>query len=95
MRPSDYLKRGWCQDVPAVDAAGVSVPSRDPAAVKWCMIGALSAVYSVTDDPWWQLRRVLRTLTRRSPGSFNDAEGRTQQECIDAMLAAEKVVLDD
>ena len=96
MRPSDYLKRGWCRVHKAVDVDGVRVDPTSPDAVQWCMLGSLSAAYPAGVTDWWDLYDHIcqRFVSGGFVSTFNDAAGRTQQECIDAMMAAEKEVFD-
>lgn len=41
MKPSEYIRKGWCQGTPARDRNGNTVAFNDEQAVAWCLLGAL------------------------------------------------------
>jgi hypothetical protein len=57
----------WCKDSPAEDLHGNKVQAFDPAAVKWCALGAIQKTY-----PSWQwgeaMDNLLRTLSVTEQG---------------------------
>jgi len=83
MKPSDYIRRGWCQGAIAEDASGQwLVTPASLYAVKWCIIGALRVCNTTQED----LIRVGEYLGDH-PGKWNDTPGRTQEEVIAALEA--------
>ena len=88
MKPSDYLKKGWCQRATARNTRGQSVDVRSGKAVAWCLWGALH----VERNP--QAYALRKAIFRRVGDlfDFNDAPERTQAECVVVMMEAEKEV---
>lgn len=80
LKPSDYIKKGWCQGQYAKDAKGYPVPCYTAAAVSWCIDGAFMA--AGLGMPGYISLSIPQPYTI---GSWNDAPGRTQAEVI-AML---------
>lgn len=70
----------WCQWSDGLTAAGEKVGGRNPAAVKWCMRGAVECCYG--DDSL-----LYKKFGRRhdTPVQFNDTPGRTWEE-VHALL---------
>ena len=98
MRPSDYLKRGWCQGAEARNAAGEDVDEFIGDPVSWCPIGATFAAYPGMDG--YATREALfgaidRMLKDDEVSNWNDDPDRTQEEVVAFMLEVEKGVLDE
>lgn len=45
MKPSDYIKKGWCQGASAKDGDGIVTHPESPTATSWCLTGAIHAAY--------------------------------------------------
>ena len=45
MKPSEYIQKGWCQNVNALDAENKACNPWSPYATKWCLVGAIHAAY--------------------------------------------------
>lgn len=88
------VARGWAQKVFAADARGVAVRPTDPAAVAWCLTGAIAAADPAIGVPEW--RRMLRDLGRHADGNYptiggwNDAPERTQAH-VESLLYGEAI----
>lgn len=82
MKPSDYIRKGWCQNSSALTEHGVAVDENDPLACKWCLYGAFKASGngSVDGDAWRKLRDRIGP-----PIAWNDESSRTQAEVIAAL----------
>ena len=88
MRPSEYIQRGWCQHVSAVDSGGDFCMPDSPTAARWCLIGALVAAYPERN----QHREAVTTKLMRKLGHlqfarWNDTPGRTQAEVVTVLQA--------
>ena len=85
------VERGWVQDTYAVNSEGLTVNPNDPAAEKWCLLGAmrregvsLMMLIPALDD---------RGINHRFYGSFalqswNDKPERRKEEVVDLLLKA-------
>ena len=66
----------WCRHAAAQDAAGNTVPIDDPAACRWCLLGALAQVTRATGIAWDLYSRAMSWLLKFIPGEwiaeFND-----------------------
>ncbi len=96
IKPSDYLKQGWCQDLLSVDDTGKYVDPLSVKAVQWCMYGSIMAAEYKTYGThggliYGQLRKNL-TQTIGSIDRWNNASERTKDEVIIIMEQAEKEV---
>lgn len=71
--------RGWCQRSAARDADGNAVTSDNPAAVRWCLLGAVGSVIPDESDSglYFAVRsRLQRVIGAADPDSvfpWNDA----------------------
>ena len=95
MRPSDYLKQGWCQRTSRQRADGRVAGLGEPA-VRWCMIGAIRQAGSDYHITLHQSDMLQHQLHRAVSGNFvnwQDEPGRTQAEVVAVMEAAERQVL--
>ena len=92
MKPSDYLKKGWCQGRAAQDDEGRFVLSGSPSAACWCLLGACSAAYhsggTGIDPVSFAIK--ARHLGIPSLVLWNDAPGRTQAEVVALMEKLEQ-----
>ena len=86
------VRDGWCQGHPAVDGCGRPVAPTSAFANKWSAPGALERVWARHED---RFGTALEAYTRASlalagavggaPQAWNDAEGRTVSEVLDAL----------
>lgn len=102
MLPSDYISKGWCQNVNARGEHGTPVPWDDPFATSFCMSGALVKSYSeegITRQQRVMIANHLRLKlgdTLRAHEGFivwQDNPDRTKEEVLAIMLEAEKEIL--
>ncbi len=85
MKPSDYIRKGWCQESFAKTKTGNIVYGDDPAAVCWCLDGAIDAACGrLHSDEKENITAKLREKIDNYIG-WNDTPGRTQQEVIDLL----------
>jgi len=79
MKPSDFLKLGWCQGYYSLDIEGRGVHEKSPQAVSWCLTGAFMAADYDTDKAF-----ALLTKEISSPAfeDWNDMPERTQAEVV-------------
>ena len=87
-KPSDYLRKGWCQRHSAVDEQGYDTPATSPTATKWCVYGAIEAAYPHDMEKSMTLVQTLYIhMGTHLVARWNDEPGRTQKEAI-ALLEA-------
>lgn len=96
-KPSEYIRRGWCQRAAAVNVKGAEVPVYHPEARAWCLWGALCLVACREDhtlDGGQYDRLVFRVCAELRPYTdafdlvcWNNANTRTQAEVV-ALLEA-------
>lgn len=85
---------GWTQYRYARDVTGGEVPPVHLDACRWCAIGALVAARSLLPEAAERLalmvaaKSALRAVVHDCVQVWNDADGRTQQEVIEAFDAA-------
>ena len=92
----------WALDVCARDDKGRVLPSteaRSPEAVSWSAIGALRAWLMGLADPYevipknnGYLHKLQDMYGIRSISRWNEAEGRTRQEVVEALVAVENAL---
>lgn len=92
MKPSDYIRKGWCQNQQAVDNKGMPVEGYDKDAVAWCAFGAIVAAYP--EDALARENVVTRlydyisqTDNSITVASWNDKPTRSQREVIATLEA--------
>jgi hypothetical protein len=97
--PYDLVAEGWCQGAPAACETGAAVAANSPLARRWSASGALApAAHDAAVEPdvaLYALRRSNLALTAavgESPGSWNDAAGRRQDEVLEALVRAVSLV---
>ena len=83
MKPSDYIRKGWCQRHFALDDHKNPCNSGSRLACAWCLQGAVNAAYPY-DEP--RRERVLARLQCATKDLgitiWNDNPARKQQEVI-------------
>lgn len=98
MRPSEYLRQGWCQGTLARNKDGESGGLARRDAVAWCMDGALRQARYDGGIDGMDCVHIQDSLYRLLPPTYttwNDAPGRTQEEVAAMMERAEREVLDE
>lgn len=89
MKPSDYIRKGWCQGSNATDEHGYCVEPRAENACCWCLGGAIDASFLIEDSLWRQFRFILINKIACIP-VWNDAQERKREEVIAIAEAVEK-----
>lgn len=84
MKPSDYIKKGYCQIDVAQDANGNHVHPDSPKARKWCLFGAFHKSRTSMEGVEWQS---VWAQVGGPPIDWSDTPGRTQAEVIAALEA--------
>lgn len=95
----ELVLSGWCQGAAARDELGEPVEPASASARGWSAPGALARVWERGSDPFgpaleaFQVANLaLAAVVRETPQAWNDAEGRTQWQVLDAVaLAAHRV----
>lgn len=91
-RAADRLSKpgAWTQDELARDAEGKAVGPLDPAAVCWCMSGAIIAECPDAFAEWQALGTVSSVLPKVSEPilTYNDQKRRTQAEVVAKLCEA-------
>lgn len=97
-RARELVERGWCQGAYARGAEGQVVDKYGPAARSFCVLGAVDRAseryhYEARDVALRVLGTVMKELTgARTPGYYNDAYGRTQEDIVTLLKKAEERV---
>ena len=83
MKPSDYIRKGWCQRHFALDDHKNPCNSGSRLACAWCLQGAINAAYPY-DEPTREriMARLQVAIGRFWLLAWNDEPTRTQQEVI-------------
>jgi hypothetical protein len=81
MKPSDYIRKGWCQRAFARDARGNRTSPGSQFAVAWCAAGALMANGEMGRS-YTEARFFDEASLGMPLAAWNDAPGRTQGEVI-------------
>ena len=90
----DFVLAGWCQGAAAVDEAGRPVEPSSAFARKWSISGALARVWlrgpmdAAALESFQRANLALAAAVRGVPQEWNDAEGRTLPEALDALAEA-------
>lgn len=95
----ELVLSGWCQGAAARDEFGEPVEPASASARAWSAPGALARVWERGNDPLeagleaFQVANLaLAAVVREVPQAWNDGEGRTQRQVLDAVaLAAHRV----
>jgi len=101
VRASDLLESGWCQGASARDAIGEPIDASSVFARRWSIAGALERVWRrSTFDPDVALSAFVRASLALAgtiggePQRWNDEEGRTLDQALEALLDARQLVND-
>lgn len=91
----DLVLSGWCQGASARDGAGREVEPASASARSWSASGALERAWRRSDvDPdlalaaFTRANVVLASVVSGVPQAWNDAEGRTVVQVLDALAEA-------
>jgi hypothetical protein len=87
-KPSDYIKKGWCQRTTARGSDLEPTLPQLATAVQWCIVGAIYAAYAnhrKSKDKAFD--RVGKAIDTMALATWNDNPRRTQQEVIDLLLS--------
>jgi hypothetical protein len=95
----ELVLSGWCQGAAARDEFGRPTEPASALARQWSAPGALVRVWERSAEPFGQAieafqaaNLALTTVVRAVPQEWNDADGRTQWQVLDAIaLAAHQV----
>jgi hypothetical protein len=87
---AQLLEKGWTQGYFARDASGEKCNPNDPAAVCWCMAGALVRSAAGDERLLSDACEQVYAELRRSFAEFNDRRCRTQAEVVAAMRGQPK-----
>jgi hypothetical protein len=91
----ELVRTGWCQGAAARDEAERPVAPVSAFARSWSAPGALERVWARSDqrfavqlDAFQRANIALATATGETPQFWNDADGRTLREVLDALADA-------
>ena len=95
-RAYQLVLRGWCQGADARDERGLPVEAANAAARRWSASGALTSAWQQNGDPhapvsldaFAQATLAVTAVLRAPTGRWNDADGRTQRDVLDALSQA-------
>lgn len=84
------IEKGWCRGKLARDKDGNETEPKNPRACSWCLVGAcIAAIPPDESEADLAARRAfvnrLRDETGQDRAWFNDAEGRTKEQVIEAI----------
>lgn len=83
MKPSEFVAKGWCQKVFAKSRDGWSTHADSPDAIKWCLVGALTAAYPEANEERSLLTyKLIDKLNGLGFAAWNDDPKRTQAEVV-------------
>lgn len=84
MKPSEYIRKGWCQRMAAMDSNGLPCAPTSRIACKWCVIGAIDAAYSGDNRRFTIITEKLYPIVGAAQGigGWNDEPTRTQADAI-------------
>lgn len=88
MKPSDYIRRGWCQNAAAQDDLGRRCDATSSLAQQWCLVGSVRAAYP--EDAVLRTQvfdKLFRQAKTYGLSSWNDNPSRTQQEVLAVLQA--------
>lgn len=84
-RAAELVRRGWIQGDIAADADWCTCDPEDPAAVRWCAVGAMQAANDARPYVSSVLLELLLEAHVGDAGEWNDAEDRTADEVAAVM----------
>ena len=96
MRPSSYLKKGWCRGAFARTEEGQPCSVMSDNAVAWCAEGAIAAAYEFQGIHYHEMDQMFFHLGQKIGGKilvWNDLPEQTRHHVIATMEAVELEVL--
>jgi hypothetical protein len=95
----ELVRIGWCQGAAARDESGRPIPPVSAFARSWSAPGALERVWARSDqrfavglDAFQRANLALASATGDMPQLWNDADGRTLSQVLDAIAQAVHLV---
>jgi hypothetical protein len=95
------VREGWCQGATARDVCDRPVAPESAFACRWSAAGALERVWARHEDrfglglaAFQRANLAVVSVVGDAPQTWNDAEGRTVTEVLDALTEALRVVAD-
>lgn len=91
MKPSDYVRRGWCQGASAMNGEGLFTLPTNSTATSWCLVGAIYAAYPDSDGRRQVVFDKLRTHrghpleNMKEMVEWNDDRSRDQWEVAELL----------
>ena len=85
-------QKGWCQWVYARNQVGKKVDPHHKSACRFCLLGALDKIYDCTSIAMREAKQALYLHAiphNMGLAEWNDAPGRTKEEVIAALKAAD------
>lgn len=85
---ADLLEKGWCQSNCATNKSGMPIEFWFEDACRFCALGAIWRSYAPQDSSRDRVTALLLAKVGKIH-AWNDKPGRTQQEVVEAVRAAE------
>jgi hypothetical protein len=92
------VREGWCQGAAARDASGRPVAPESAFACRWSAAGALERVWARHEDRFGlglsafeRANLAVVSVVGEAPQAWNDIEGRTVIEVLDALAEAARL----
>lgn len=86
LKPSEFIRRGWCRGVYAKDQKGKSCDPISSYAIAWCLYGACDAAFPIDSTMRFELEMAVEALCERNfsclPPQWNDEYGQSQREVV-------------
>jgi hypothetical protein len=76
------IEQGWCQCYFAMDAEGNAVPSSDPAACRWCAVGALRSFIALGGENYYEARDRMERQHPQGLMHFNDIVADSKEQVL-------------
>jgi hypothetical protein len=98
----ELVREGWCQGTAARDASGRPITPTSAFASSWSAAGALERVWGRCEDRFGlgldafeRANLALAAAVGDVPQSWNDADGRTASDVLDALAEAVHLIAAD
>lgn len=88
MKPSDFIKKGWCRGFAATDAAGGEVSPVDATAANWDIDGAIRAAYPIDAAKQKAVSDKIKAAICTRPGllmAYNDVHWMSAELIIEIL----------
>lgn len=85
MKAYEFIEKGFCRNMFAIDLEGRRVPAKSQRAVAWCAMGAIDAAYNgeITENKWDLLLESLKENNATCIVRWSDHS--TQKEVADKL----------